>query len=152
MPTWAEFGAAAPDLGCFGRRRLEGRVAYLATIRRDGSPRVHPVSPFIGGGSLLVYMEPNSPKVRDLRRDDRYALHCGVENDDGGEGEFYVSGRAFEVCDSASRAAAFDSARAVGYQPTERHVVFELNVESVLCTVYGERRTQKRWPAIRPAP
>jgi hypothetical protein len=97
-------------------------------------------------------MEPNSPKVRDLRRDGRYALHCGVENDDGGEGEFYVSGRAFEVCDSASRAAAFDSARAAGYQPTERHAVFELNVESVLCTVYGERRTQKRWPAIEPVP
>jgi hypothetical protein len=55
-------------------------------------------------------------------------------------------------CVTRPLAAAFDSARAAGYQPTERHVVFELNVESVLCTVYGERRTQKRWPAIEPVP
>ena len=56
------FGAEAPHLEAFGRRRLERRIAYLATIRADGSPRVHPVSPFIGGGCLAVYMEPTSPR------------------------------------------------------------------------------------------
>jgi len=60
---------------------LERRVAYLGTTRTDGSPRVHPVSPFIGAGCLFVYMEPTSPKAADLRRDARYALHCGVEDE-----------------------------------------------------------------------
>jgi len=68
MHSWADFAVAAPHLEAFGRRRLERRIAYLATIRADGSPRVHPVSPFIGGGCLAVYMEPTSLKATDLRR------------------------------------------------------------------------------------
>lgn len=76
MLSWTDFAAEAPALEAFGRRRLERRIAYLATIRADGSPRVHPVSAFIVGGCLAVYMEPTSLKVADLRRDVRYALHC----------------------------------------------------------------------------
>jgi hypothetical protein len=37
-------------------------------------------------------MEPTSPKAADLRRDPRYALQCGVEDDRGGGGEFHVTG------------------------------------------------------------
>ena len=87
MLSWADFGAEVPHLAAFGRRRLERRIAYLATIRTDGSPRVHPVSPFISGGCLAIYMEPTSLKAADLRRDARYALHCAVEDNEGGEGE-----------------------------------------------------------------
>ena len=104
--NWADFGAEVPHLEAFGRRRLERRIAYLATIRADGSPRVHPVSPFIGGGCLPVYMEPTSLKAADLRRDARCALHCAVEDNEGGEGEFYVTGRAEEITDAPGRAAA----------------------------------------------
>ena len=106
--SWADFGKEAPHLEAFGRRRLERRIAYLATIRADGSPRVHPVSPFIGGGCLAIYMEPTSLKLADLRRDGRYALHCAVEDNEGGEGEFYVTGRAEEITDApdASRRSA----------------------------------------------
>jgi hypothetical protein len=86
--SWADFGKEAPHLEAFGCRRLERRIAYLATIRADGSPRVHPVSPFIGDGCLAVYMEPTSLKSADLRRDGRYSLHCAVEDNEGGEGEF----------------------------------------------------------------
>lgn len=50
--TWTDFGAAAPNLESFGRQRLEGRVGYLATIRANGSPRVHPVAPF--GASACI--------------------------------------------------------------------------------------------------
>jgi hypothetical protein len=41
---WSHLAAAMPDLASFGRQRLEGRIAHLATVRPDGSPRVHPVS------------------------------------------------------------------------------------------------------------
>jgi hypothetical protein len=84
MLSWTDFAAEVPHLEVVGRRRLERRIAYLATIRADGSPRVHPVSPFIGGGCLALFMEPTSPKVADLRRDARYALHCSVEDNEGG--------------------------------------------------------------------
>ena len=48
-------------------------------------PRVHPVTPIVGSGKLFVFMEPTSPKGKDLMRDGRYALHCGIEgNNEGG--------------------------------------------------------------------
>jgi hypothetical protein len=60
--TWLQFTKAMPDLASFGKQRLEGRIAYLATVRPDGSPRVHPVSPFLSRNDLFVYMEPTAPK------------------------------------------------------------------------------------------
>jgi Pyridoxamine 5'-phosphate oxidase len=147
MATWHEFAAAAPDLADFGLRRLQGRVAYLATARADGGPRVHPVSPFFGQGRLFVYMEPTSPKGHDLQRDDRYALHGAVEDNDGGEGELYLSGRARLVPDAQGRDVAFDAARAAGLSPKDRYVVFELSIERALATTYvGDEIRRMRWP------
>lgn len=143
---WSEFATDAPTLAAFGLLRLERRVAYLATIRLDGSPRVHPVSPFIGNGCLLVYMEPGSPKAADLRRDARYALHCGVEDDTGGSGEFHATGIAREKIHVPDRDEAFAAARAAGYRPAERHVVFELRVARVLATTYDGGPKRERWP------
>jgi Pyridoxamine 5'-phosphate oxidase len=147
MLSWADFTAEAPHLEAFGRRRLERRIAYLATIRADGSPRVHPVSPFIGGGCLAVYMEPTSPKAADLRRDARYALHCGVEDNEGGEGEFYVTGRAEEIADPHRRSEAFAWAESAGYKPLERHVFFEFKLGQALSTTYDKGRKRERWRA-----
>ena len=149
--SWADFGKEGAHLEAFGRRRLEGRIAYLATIRADGSPRVHPVSPFIGGGCLVVYMEPTSLKLADLRRDGRYALHCGVEDNEGGEGEFYVTGRAEEITDALRRVAA------VGPKPlatirVDRHVFFEFKLAYVLATTYDEGPKRERWRAGSNAP
>lgn len=145
--AWADFAAAAPRLEAFGRSRLERRVAYLATIRADGSPRVHPVSPFIDAGCLYVYMEPTSPKAADLRRDPRCALHGGVEDDSGGGGEFYVTGQAQEVADPERRRAAFARAREAGYKAVDRHVLFEIKLETVLATTYEQGRRRERWSA-----
>ena len=61
-------------MAALGFERLNRKVAYLATIKKDGSPRLHPVTPFIGNGMLFVFTEPSSPKIGDLRRDGRYAL------------------------------------------------------------------------------
>ncbi|MFO1082056.1 MAG: pyridoxamine 5'-phosphate oxidase family protein [Reyranellaceae bacterium] len=150
MASWSDLQAAAPALAAFGRQRLECRVGYLATLRADGAPRLHPVSPFIGDG-LYVYMAPGSPKVTDLRRDPRYALHGAVEDDSGGEGEFCIDGRAVELVEAARRTEAFAAARAVGYRPGDRHVVFELRLARVLATTYGEGRRRERWsPPTRP--
>lgn len=143
MINWSQFIAASPELASFGEQRLEKRIAYLATIRSDGSPRVHPVSPFIAGDYLFVYMEPTSPKVHDLRRDARYALHCGVEDNSGGQGEFFIRGRAAEVSETNIRREAFEQARLKGYSPTERYVLFELRIEKAMGTVY-EKGEPKR--------
>jgi hypothetical protein len=115
-------------------------------VRRDGSPRVHPVSPFVAEGRLFVYMEPTSPKGHDLRRDPRYSLHCSVADIEGGEGEFLISGRATFSDDLQTREIAFARARSAGFTPKDRYVLFELMVESCLATTYGESGPQRmRW-------
>lgn len=148
-PAWTDFAAAEPELAAFGERRLTCRVAYLATVRADGSPRIHPVTPHVGDGRLFVYMEPSSPKVGDLRRDGRFALHCTVEDTSGGEGEFIVWGYATLVDDADLRARLFAIAREEGFHPKDRYVVFEFGIGSVLSTTYEHDQPVRRsWKAV----
>ncbi len=123
--SWKELEDAVPELADFGAERFETRIAYLATVRKDGSPRVHPVTPIVGQGQLFVFMEPTSPKGHDLRRDGRYAIHCGVSDSSGTSGEFMVTGCAELVDDPAARSRACESA---SYTPADRYVLFELSV------------------------
>ena len=83
MSSWKEFTQEAPELAAFGKSRFHSGVAYLGTIRPDGGPRVHPVTPIVGE-QLFLFMEPTSPKGKDLQRDPRCTLHCSVEDSGGG--------------------------------------------------------------------
>jgi hypothetical protein len=142
MATWAEFTNHAPDLAAFGAARFGSGVAYLGTIREDGSPRVHPVTPILGE-QLFLFMEPTSPKGKDLLRDPRYSLHCAVEDSSGGNGEFYVRGNARLVNDAGIRAEAV---KAASYVPADRYILFALSVDFAFMNTYvkGEPNTQ-RW-------
>ncbi|MBX0328996.1 pyridoxamine 5'-phosphate oxidase family protein [Oscillochloris sp. ZM17-4] len=141
--SWGDMERQRPELAAFGAERLNGMVAYLATTRGDGSPRVHPVTPIIGQGRLFVFMEPTSPKGHDLRRDARYALHCAVGDSGGGGGEFHVAGRARLIADPAARALA---AGLSSYAPADRYILFELDVERAASTVYaGDQTAHQRW-------
>jgi uncharacterized pyridoxamine 5'-phosphate oxidase family protein len=141
--SWSRLETRAPEIAEFGRVRLHNKVAYLATIRKNGSPRVHPFTPIIGEGHFFVFMEPTSPKGHDLRRDGRYAVHCSVSDTSGESGEFIVTGRAKFIEEPELRALAV---RISPYNPAERYVLFEFDVESVVMTEYVDGQTvQKRW-------
>lgn len=142
MTSWKEFAQQAPKLAEFGKARFDRGVAYLGTVRPDGGPRVHPVTPIIGE-ELFLFMEPTSPKGQDLQRDPRYTLHCAVEDSSGGEGEFYVRGQARLVQDAELRARA---TAAAPYSPAGRYILFVLSVEFAFMNVYenGEPNP-RRW-------
>lgn len=146
MITWGEFAKAAPELAALGEVRFrEAQVAYVATVRPDGSPRVHPVTPVLGEGRLFLFMEPTSPKGHDLGRDARYAMHSLVTDQNGTPGEFWVMGRAARALDPNSRAAAVAAAP---YDPADRYILFELSVEEAASTVYeGDLPVRRRWHA-----
>jgi hypothetical protein len=133
--SWKDLENEAPELAAFGLKRFETGVAYLATVRQDGSPRVHPVTPIIGQGHLYLFMEPTSPKGHDLRRDGRYALHSAVSDPSGAGGEFIITGRAKFTADQAKRSLASHLA---SYTPEDRYVLFELSLESALSTIYKD--------------
>lgn len=143
MPAWSQFRDAQPALADRARQRLHGRVSYLATVRKDGSPRVHPVTPIVSSAALYLFMEPTSPKGRDLERDPRFALHAAVEDNDGGGGELLIAGTATRVADAASR----DEATAAStYAPADRYILFALEVSEVLDTTYpGSRPERHHW-------
>ena len=51
MVTWKEFAGAQPELAETGRSLLLQfgvGLAFLATVRKDGAPRLHPVCPVLG--------------------------------------------------------------------------------------------------------
>jgi Pyridoxamine 5'-phosphate oxidase len=144
--SWKDLETAQPELAAYGAERFQRfEVAYLATVRADGSPRVHPVTPIVGQGRLFLFMEPTSPKGHDLRRDGRYALHCSVSNSSGESGEFFISGRATFIDDPAVRELAVEVAT---YTPADRYILFELDVESASSTTYtGGQIVRQRWKA-----
>ena len=146
MATWGEFAAAEPELAAFGAERLLIPPAYLATVRRSGGPRVHPVTPILTADGLFVFMEPTSPKGRDLRERGGFAMHNGVPDDEGTGGEFFLGGRAFAVEDPSVRALVTEAAR---YEPEARYVLFELEVTEARCNGYGDVTlpANRRWPA-----
>lgn len=143
------FEGRQPELAAFGAERLNGKVAYLATTRKEGAPRVHPVTPIIGRGHLFVFMEPTSPKGHDLRRDGRYALHSSVGDTSGAGGEFTVSGSARFVADPELRAVAVELA---DYVPADRYVLFEFDVESAASTIYSNNKPVRRTHAAAGRP
>lgn len=146
--SWQELQEHETELAAFGERRFRSGVAYLATVDADGSPRVHPVTPIVTPHGLMVFMERTSPKGHDLRRGSRYALHCSVEDDEGGGGEFRVRGPARVVNDMALREQVVDHAP---YGPSDDYVLFELLIDDAFSTTYDEDGSPVRrtWRAGR---
>lgn len=143
--SWNLLEREAPALATVGAERLHGRVSYLATVTAAGAPRVHPVTPIVGQGRLFLFMEPTSPKGRDLERGSRFSLHCGVEDDSGGGGEFVASGRATRITDTPTRELA---ASLASYSPADRYILFELAVEDAMATNYSADGVKRvRWRA-----
>lgn len=107
---WSKFASAAPELASEGARRLKD-LALVATIRKDGTPRISPVEPFITKGHLLLGMM-SSLKASDLLRDPRCLVHNPVSDPQGSEGEFKLRGLAVRVSDDRLWAAYSDSYKA----------------------------------------
>jgi len=145
--SWKIFEERAPILATLGVGRLNRKIAYLATLRKDGSPRLHPITPFIGNGMLFMFTEPSSPKILDLRRDGRYALHCSVDRKENEPLiEFLVSGKA-KVINNMNVHRQVAEEIAASPVVTDEYILFELQVDHVLVVEYDYdgKRTVRHW-------
>jgi hypothetical protein len=112
MASWAEFEAAETEFASRVRRLMTSRKHLtMATLRRDGSPRISGTEVEFADGELRIGSMPRAVKAMDLRRDPHVAIH-GPTNDPpanrpaGWKGEAKVAGIAKEV-DSGSEAHRF---------------------------------------------
>jgi hypothetical protein len=111
-------------------------LGFLATIRTDGRPRVHPVCPLIADDGLFAFIVP-SPKQQDLKRRGAYALHSFPCPDN--EDAFYVTGDVELVSDAHRRevlARQFVVERdAIGVAPpSDDDALFAFDIASCLLT------------------
>jgi hypothetical protein len=103
MATWEEFEATEPEFAARVKALLTRRKHLtMATLRRDGSPRISGTEIDVGDGVLAIGSMPGAVKARDLRRDPRVAIHGPTEDPPAGNpaawtGEAKIAGRAIEV-------------------------------------------------------
>ena len=100
MTSWSEFEAAAPELAGRVRSRLDAHVhKTLATLRRDGSPRISGTETQIVDGELWIGSMWRARKAMDLQRDPRFALHSGSEDPPEWSGDAKLAGVVEEITD-----------------------------------------------------
>lgn len=144
---WGRLEEEAPRIGVVGRGRLEAaRVVLLGTVRRNGSPRISPVEPYLVEARLLFGAIAWSAKARDLLRDPRCVVHSAITGPDAGEPELKLHGRAEEVTDPAVRDAG-GHGWWVGRKPGAARV-FELRIERAVLIEWDLERgvmSTTRW-------
>lgn len=101
MSSWGDVAGAAPDLAARVRHRFAVRKhATMATLRRDGSPRISGTEAEFDDREVWLGSMRGAVKALDLRHDPRLSLHSPtVDPQEGGEweGEAKLAGRAVEV-------------------------------------------------------
>jgi hypothetical protein len=146
MATWAEFEAAMPEMAAAGRQLLFQHgpgLAYLATVRRNGGPRIHPICPVIADDDLYAFIG-RSPKRGDLLDNGHYALHtfpCDDRDD-----EFFIAGRAIPIDDSDRISRADTVYRAQGTTHSDEDQLFQLQIDRALHSAYKPRSSGNTWP------
>jgi len=97
----------------------------------------------LAAGHLVAFIVP-SPKLADLLRDGRYALHSSGAEDVNDE--FCLMGRAERVRDRDLQAASLAACRFI---PGEDHVLVELDMQRALWAHYSSPPswppTYRRW-------
>jgi|SRR5215472_17472672 len=131
---WSEFERGQSRMARLARDRLIAPgVVLVATIRRDGTPRVSPVEPFLLDGDLWLFMMWQSNKARDLLRDPRILVHSVITTRDGSEGEFKLRGTARLESELAVRRNHAEAvAASLGWRPDlDRSHLFSVDISKV---------------------
>lgn len=105
-------------------RLREELVAWLVTVADDGTPVPTPVWWWWDGSTILVYSQPNTPKLRHIAASPRVAL--ALRTDENGDALAVISGEA-RVDDGAPRVDELPgyvekylaSIERLGYSPAE---------------------------------
>ena len=139
MASFSELEREEPDFAARVKAALDAHVhKILATLRKDGAPRVSGIETRFADGELWLAGMTGSVKFVDLRRDPRMALHSGSDDPDTFAADAKVSGRAVEITDPAELAAFAGEAEVPeAAQPFE---LFRIDLEQVVLTALSDAK------------
>ena len=129
MATWSEFETAAPELAEHVKERLQAhKHLTIATIRKDGSPRISGTECVIEDGTLRIGSMSGALKAKDLQRDPRFALHSGSQEPDEGLADAKVAGRAHEIPNQEHHKFRLDLTEAsiVSLDDAKEHLIIDI--------------------------
>ena len=117
MASWKEIAASEPDFAKRAQARFDKyKHKTIATLRKDGSPRISGIEVQFNDGEVVLGMMPGSLKAKDVLRDPRVAIHSGTEDPEEKPNEVIdakLSGIAVEI-------------------PAEGHHAFHVDVKEVV--------------------
>ena len=101
MTTWTELTEHAPRITTIFTRRhaATGHLCMLATLRKDGFPRISPIEPKVFEEQLLLIGMPNTTKFHDLARDPRFCLHTATVDTHVSDGDAKLWGVVHDLPD-----------------------------------------------------
>ena len=136
MASWSDIERDAPELAARARAIFDAYThKTLATLRRDGSPRISGIELEFKDGEIWLGSMSNGVKALDLRRDPRYALHSGTgEAGTDWAGDAKVAGRAEEITD-LERVREINGPKASG----DSHL-FRADVDELVIVAIGTPR------------
>jgi hypothetical protein len=139
MASWSELEREVPELTAFARSRFDAhKHKSLATIRRDGSPRVSGIEVEFRLGEMWLGSMTFARKGGDLRRDPRFALHAGMDEPEAHTGDAKVAGLAVLVDDATEVRAYLEAGSATVDQPVEPFDLFRVDIAEPVTIRLGD--------------
>ncbi len=149
MKSWKDFSLENLELSDLGKhlllhtRQCVG-LGFIATLRKDGAPRLHPVSLVFFDDHLYVFIPSKSPKCADLKRDGRYAVQAFPLPQNECGAEFYISGVAQRIVDPTIRR---DIIRRTDMIVESDEQLFELFLDRAMYTTLVDQGTSNEHPS-----
>lgn len=146
MTRWGDIEAQAPEFAVRVQAVFDQhKHKTMATLRRDGSPRISGTELQFVGGDVWIGSMDGALKARDLLRDPRIAIHSGTVDLELQQGDAKIAGRAIEVRDAALwRAVNGEEA-----SPDESYL-FRIEISEVVLTrVEGDELAIESWTPAR---
>ena len=151
---WDDFRQIDPELAELGKERFDRTgLVLIATLRKNGWPRISPVEPLITDGRLYLGMMWQSRKALDLLRDPRCTIHNTISDKNGTEGECKVYGRAVDTQDPELRQryckALYEKMNWDPSTDDSPFHLFSIDIESVAFAILNDDETwiRKLWKA-----
>jgi hypothetical protein len=128
MAAWHEIVAREPEFANRIQRLFDAHIhKTMATLRRDGAPRISGTEATFKNGELWLGGVTASMKVRDLLRAPRVAVHCAPLAAEMVEGDAKLSGRAVVEADESVLGQSFE-------QRPDVATFFRLDIDEVVLT------------------